>query len=184
MPHIDLPSDSYGIVGALNAYPQTGQPLRALAEALLRGPSSLSMAERELIATRVSAGNECQFCTQSHASIARHLLGDQRSVVDDLLAGDAQVDDRLAALLAIADKVRRDGRLVATDDIERARAAGADDQAIHDTVLIAAAFCMFNRYVDGLATRTPTDLSQYHAWGERTAREGYLKEVDRITPSA
>jgi hypothetical protein len=69
--------------------------------------------------------------------------------------------------------VRRDGRLVTTDDVLRARRAGADDRAIHDTVLITAMFCMFNRYVDGLATWTPQDPSVYEEIGARIAALGY-----------
>lgn len=76
-------------------------------------------------------------------------------------------------LLDIAEKVRQDGRLVTTPDIQRARDAGADDQAIHDTVLITGMFCMFNRYVDGLATWTPTDPAVYEESGARVAASGY-----------
>ena len=67
------------------------------------------------------------------------------------------------------------GQYVTAADIERARAEGATDLEIHDTVLIAAAFCMFNRYVDGLATVTPTDEQAYDRMGQRMAREGYIR---------
>ncbi len=175
MPHINLPPNAPGIVGLLDGYAETGQHLRGFAQTLLRGPSSLSPTERELIAAVVSDGNECVFCTQSHAAAARSLLGERRALMDEVLCSPstAAVDAKLGALLNIAQKVRRDGRLVTAEDIAQARAAGADDQAIHDTVLIAAAFCMFNRYVDGLATFTPTDDATYLAMGERMAREGY-----------
>jgi uncharacterized peroxidase-related enzyme len=141
----------------------------------MTGPSSLSRAERELIAARVSAGNQCKFCTSSHAAVARNLYGDEQSVVAKVLGGAvaANVGEKTAALLAIADKVREDGRLVTTSDIERARSAGADDRAIHDTVLIAAMFSMFNRYVDGLATWTPDDPRVYEEIGARIAAHGY-----------
>ena len=85
----------------------------------------------------------------------------------------ANISDKLRALLAIADKVRRDGRLVTDDDVQIAREAGADDKAIHDTVLIAAMFSMFNRYVDGLATWTPHDSAVFEAIGQRLATQGY-----------
>lgn len=177
MPHITLPEGLPGIVGPMRAYPETERHLNALAEALLRGPSSLTSAERELIATAVSAGNECHFCTQSHAAAAREHLGDRRRLVDLVLEdrGAAPVSAKLKALLDIADKVRRDGRLVRAEDVERARAAGADDKAIHDTVLIAAAFCMFNRYVDGLGTWAPADPAAYEAMGVRLANQGYVR---------
>jgi uncharacterized peroxidase-related enzyme len=176
MPHIKLPAGVPGILGPMTAYPETERHLNGLAEVLLRGPSSLTSAERETIAAFVSSQNECYFCTQAHAAAAREHMGDQRHVVD-LVLGDrrtAPVTEKLRALLEIADKVRRDGRLVQPEDVERARAAGADDKAIHDTVLIAAAFSMFNRYVDGLATWAPRDPSLYQQIGVVLANAGYL----------
>jgi uncharacterized peroxidase-related enzyme len=175
MPHIRLPAGEPGIIGLLVAFPETEKPLDDLANVLMTGPSSLSRAERELVAASVSSGNECAFCTNSHAAVARELLGDQANVVDSVLRGEmaGTVGEKLHALLAIADKVRRDGRLVTTEDVERARRAGADDRAIHDTVLIAAMFSMFNRYVDGLATWTPQDPALYKEIGARIAAHGY-----------
>jgi uncharacterized peroxidase-related enzyme len=179
MPHITLPEGAPGIVGPMIAYPETEKHLNGLAEALLRGPSSLTPAERELIATSVSNGNECYFCTNAHAATARELYGPHASVVDATLANASAspVSDKLKALLAIAEKVRKDGRLVGDTDIARARQAGADDKAIHDTVLIAAAFCMFNRYVDGLATWTPKDPAIYKQTGEMLATKGYVHSI-------
>jgi uncharacterized peroxidase-related enzyme len=179
MPHIDLPEGFPGITGPMMAYPETESHLNSLAEALLRGPSSLTPAERELIATHVSSGNECHFCTQSHAAAARELYGGERRVVDLVLSDvqTAPLTDKMKALLNIAGKVRLDGRLVTVDDVERARGAGADDKAIHDTVLIAAAFCMFNRYVDGLATWAPAEPEAYKETGVRLANQGYLGSI-------
>jgi uncharacterized peroxidase-related enzyme len=177
MAHITLPEGAPGIVGPMIAYPETQKHLSGLAEALLRGPSSLTSAERELIASYVSFGNECYFCTQSHAAAARVHYQDERGLVDQVLADlrTAPVSPKLRALLAIADKVRRDGRLVQAADVDRARAEGADDKAIHDTVLIAAAFCMFNRYVEGLGTWAPSDPAAYEESGLRLAKEGYVR---------
>ncbi len=177
MAHIKLPDGIPGIVGPMTAYPETERHLSGLAEALLRGPSSLTPAERELIATYVSSGNECFFCTQSHAAASRALYGEACYLVDETLKDlqGAPLSEKLKALITIADKVRRDGRLVNDADIARAREAGADDKAIHDTVLIAAAFCMYNRYVDGLATWAPRDLELYRAMGERLATQGYIR---------
>jgi len=176
MAHIKLPEGVPGIVGPMIAYPETQVHLSGLAEALLRGPSSLTPAERELIASYVSSGNECSFCTQSHAAAARVHFGAACGLVDQVLAdiATAPVSPKIRALLAIADKVRRDGRLVQSADIDRARAQGADDKAIHDTVLIAAAFCMFNRYVDGLGTWAPKDPADYEESGRRLATNGYV----------
>lgn len=177
MAHITLPEGTPGISGPLQAYPDSAKHLLGLAHTMLRGPSSLTEAERELIATRVSSGNECSFCTQSHAAAARHLLGAQCGLVEVVLADtqSTSISPKLSALLQIADKVRRDGRTVAEADIRRAREAGADDRAIHDTVLIAAMFCMYNRYVDGLATWTPDDPALYDQMGQRLAQHGYAR---------
>lgn len=182
MPHIALPEGAPGITGPMAAYPDTEVHLNALAQALLRGASSLTPAERELIATSVSNGNKCQFCTNAHAATARHLYGDEKTIVDETLADIATpgLSEKMRALLAIAEKVRRDGRLVKEEDVARARVAGADDQAIHDTVLIAATFCMFNRYVDGLATWAPeTDSEIYLGIGQMLGTQGYLNSIER-----
>lgn len=174
MPHITLP-DLPGISGPLNAYPATARHLLGLAQELLRGESTLSPAERETIAAFVSHGNQCRFCTQSHAAAARELWDEKRDLVDQVLhdADSAPLDEKMHALLHLADKVRRDARSVNDNDIQRARQAGADDKAIHDTVLIAAAFCMFNRYVDGLATIAPEGADAYQEMGVALAQHGY-----------
>jgi uncharacterized peroxidase-related enzyme len=176
MAHIKLPAGLPGIVGPMTAYPETEVHLSGLSEALLRGPSSLTSAERELIASFVSSGNECYFCTESHAAAARVHFGMDRGLVDQVLADPtaATLSKKMTALLVIAEKVRCDGRTVEPLDIAHARAAGADDKAIHDTVLIAAAFCMFNRYVDGLGTWAPKDPAHYEASGKKLANEGYV----------
>jgi uncharacterized peroxidase-related enzyme len=177
MAHIRVPERRPGIAGLLLQHPDTGRELSSLAQTLLRGPSPLSPAERELIATYVSERNACTFCTNVHAAVARNLFGPADcAVVDDVLRDgeSAAVSPRLRALLRIAGKVQAGGRRVTDDDVALARAHGADDRTIHDTVLIAAAFCMFNRYVDGLATAAPADLAEYEPVGTSLARQGYL----------
>jgi len=176
MAHIKLPDGVPGILGPMMAYPDSEKYLSGLAQAVLRGPSSLTEGEREAIATFVSSGNECYFCTNSHAAAARQLLGDKCGMIDDIVAHvpPGGISDKLRALLTIAGKVRRDGRLVCAEDVADARAAGADDKAIHDTVLIAAMFCMYNRYVDGLGTWAPQDPALYEQLGTRLATHGYL----------
>jgi uncharacterized peroxidase-related enzyme len=161
------------------AYPEAAKHLNGLAEHLLRGPSSLTPWEREVIATFVSKGNDCYFCTNAHAATARHLLGQGNEVVDQALAdpGRAPISEKLKGLLAIADKVRQGGRRVTDKEVARARHEGADDEAIHDTVLIAAAFCMFNRYVDGLATWAPRDQAAYDRTGKELAEGGYVNSI-------
>jgi uncharacterized peroxidase-related enzyme len=175
MAHIALPEGLPGIVGPMTAYPESGKALNALAEVLLRGPSPLTPAERELIAAWVSRRNDCTFCANTHAAVARTHYGDARGIVDQVLedVATAPLGDKMRALLAIADRVRQDGRSVTDEDITRARAAGADDRSLHDTVLIAAAFCMFNRYVDGLGTWAPTEAGVYEQMGQMLAGTGY-----------
>ncbi|NNF56786.1 MAG: carboxymuconolactone decarboxylase [Rhodothermaceae bacterium] len=184
MPHIPLPQGAPGIVGPMLAHPRTGRHIAGLAEAVLRGPSSLTRVERELIATYVSCGNDCTFCTNLHAEVARHLMGEDRDRLADVLLAvqqrsleSVEIDAKLRALLTIAEKVRENGHLVAEDDIAQAREAGADDQAIHDTVLIAALFSMINRYVDGLAAVTPTDPAVYAQAGAALANGGFTERI-------
>jgi len=179
MSHITLHEGAPGIVGPMIAYPETEKHLNGLAEALLRAPSSLTPAEREIIATYVSSENDCYFCMNTHAAAARHLLGTEKEVVDEVIVGyrNATISPKLKALLTIAGKVQKGGRRVTEEDVARARAEGADDRAIHDTVLIAAAFCMFNRYVDGLATWAPDDPALYAQAGAKLGREGYLHSI-------
>jgi uncharacterized peroxidase-related enzyme len=175
MPHIAVPAGVPGIRSLALFRPETARPLYALAEVLLRGPSPLSPAERELIATHVSDRNNCVFCASSHGAAARELFGDQRSVVDAVLEG-ADYDGlspKLKALLEIAGLVQQSGRAVTPEAVAAARAQGADDREIHDTVLIAATFSMFNRYVDGLDTLTPTDPQVYAEMGRRLSTVGY-----------
>jgi uncharacterized peroxidase-related enzyme len=175
MPYVDLPEAVPGLLSLLHRYPDTARPLAELAQTLMRGPSSLSPAEREMIAAYVSDLNACFFCVETHAATAAALLGEDASVMHQIrVTGESGVADaRLRALLVIARKVRDSGRAVTAVDVERARAAGADDRAIHDTVLIAAAFSMINRYVDGLATWAPTDETSYEMFGADLATHGY-----------
>ena len=177
MPHIQLPEGLPGISSAFAFRPETAKPMRELAEVLLRGPGSLSSGEREMIATFVSTLNDCYFCQTSHRAAAAHHLGGDYPLVDAVRFDpeNAPVDPKLKALLAIAGKVQETGRSVTAEDIARARSEGATDIEIHDTVLIAAAFSMYNRYVDGLATFTPQDPAQYRAMGAMMAEQGYVR---------
>jgi uncharacterized peroxidase-related enzyme len=177
MPHIPLPEGLPGITSGFAFRPETARPMRELAEVLLRGPNSLTSGEREMIAAFVSSRNECHFCQASHSAAAAHHLGGSYAAVDAVKRDyqTAPVSSKLKALLAIAAKVQQGGKQVTPSDVERARAEGATDVEIHDAVLIAAAFCMFNRYVDGLATLTPVDPAAYDAMGRRMAEQGYVQ---------
>ncbi len=179
MAHINLQDGVPGIRSLVMYRPDTGKPLYDLAQVLLRADSPLSTAERELIAAYVSAQNECIFCSCSHAAAARYLYQDAEQTVDLVLADyhSAPISDKLKALLNIAGKVQTDARTVGEADVALARSFGASDRDIHDTVLIAAAFCMFNRYVDGLGTLTPSDPAEYRQMGERMGSLGYVPPV-------
>ena len=178
MPHINLPEGLPGISGPLAYSPDTAKPLLLLAETLLRGPNTLTSAEREMIAAHVSYRNECDFCQLSHSAAAAAHLNGNFDLVEAAKTNPqaADVSDKLKALLNIAGKVQQGGKHVSTDDIARARERGATDKEIHDTVLIAAAFCMYNRYVDGLATWQPRDPEAYREMGEMLAHQGYVRD--------
>jgi len=176
MPHIAIPEGFPGIRGLFELRPDTAKPLCELANILLHAPNTLTLAERELIATYVSSQNDCDYCQNSHGAIAAyHLDGDEELVSQvkrDFV--HAAISDKLKTLLAIAGKVQRGGRSVLPEDIERARQHGATDAEIHDTVLIAAAFCMYNRYVDGLATLPPANPDVFRDRAGMIARNGYV----------
>ena len=176
MPHISLDNDLPGISGLLNYRPETGRPLSGLAEVLLRGPNSLTRGERELIAAYVSSLNECTFCASSHSAFAATQLPEGMPLVGQVCADleQAPVSAKLKALLRVAGKVQQGGKAVTAADVAAAREAGASDVEIHDAVLIAAAFCMFNRYVDGLATIAPDDPAGYQQAAELIVTKGYL----------
>ena len=176
MAHINVPEGIPGIRSLVMFRPDTGKHLYDLAHVLLREPSPLTPAERELIAAYVSSGNNCRFCMSSHAAASRELFGEAGHVVDCVLADTetAPVSPKMKALLNIANKVRKNGKEVMPADILEARTHGAEDRDIHDTVLIAAAFSMFNRYVDGLASLIPTDENIYAEMGKRMTTIGYV----------
>ena len=185
MPHIALPNLP-GIRGPMAFRPETSKPLNELVEVLLRHPNSLTPGERELIATFVSSRNHCHYCQSIHGAIAAaHLDGNEelvQCVKDDFRS--ANVSPKMKTLLHIAGKVQQDGKNVTPEDVAAARAEGATDLEIHDTVLIAAAFCMYNRYVDGLATVQPQDPSLYRERGKMVAKDGYVAaNLTNVSPA-
>jgi uncharacterized peroxidase-related enzyme len=183
MPHINLPTEYPGIRSLFVFRPETANPLCDLAQVLLHNPHpTLSAGERELIAAYVSNLNTCKFCTNSHSAIAKNQLGSDLALVKQVLADPdtAPISDKLKALLRIAAKVQSGGKNVRPEDVAQARAEGATDIEIHDAVLIAAAFCMFNRYVDGLATWQPDDEALYDKMGAQRVREGYVPSAINV----
>jgi uncharacterized peroxidase-related enzyme len=179
--HITVPEGIPGIRSLFAFRPEIAAPMSALADELLHAPNSLSRGERELIAAYVSSLNDCDFCHNSHAAVAACHLADDGATMAAVArdAHSAPVSTKMKALLAIAARVQRSGREVRESDIARARAEGATDIEIHDTVLIAAAFCMFNRYVDGLGALTPTDLAGYRERAKYVAQHGYTAVIQR-----
>jgi uncharacterized peroxidase-related enzyme len=179
MPYIDFKNDLPGIRSALAYSPQTAEPLGELAELLLRSDEGLTRAERELIATHVSYLNDCFYCHHSHGEIACIYLDGDRELVERVRKdfNKAAISEKLKSLLAIAAKVQQGGKFVTEEDIEKAKQNGATDIDIHDTVLIAAAFCMFNRYVDGLSTTAPTDMASYPLRAKQIAENGYGSHI-------
>ena len=181
MAHIQLPiaeelgREFPGILGPMTFRPETAAPLNELVNILLRGDSTLSRGEREMIATHVSWRNDCFFCQTIHGAVAAAQLGQNESLVQKVKTDwpNADISGKLKALLNIAGKVQLGGKHVAAEDIAAARKVGATDLEIHDTVLIAAAFSMYNRYVDGLGTWQPTDPAMYAQMGQHLAKEGY-----------
>lgn len=176
MAHIKVPEGVPGIRSLVMYRPDTGKHLYDLAHVLLRESSPLTPAERELIAAYVSSRNKCIFCMSSHAAASRELYGEDRHIVDCVIENveEAPISAKMKALLNIAGKVQQSGKHVTEEDIIKAREQGAGHRDIHDTVLIAAAFSMFNRYVDGLASLTPTDPKLYEEMGKRMTTIGYV----------
>ncbi len=177
MPHIQLPKGLAGIRGPMAFSPATARPLNALAEALLRDDNNtLTRGERELIGAYVSSLNDCFFCQNIHGALAQHYLECDMNFIDDVKKDypSTPISDKLKSLLHIAGKVQVSGKAVTPADIQLAKDQGATDKEIHDTVLIAAAFCMYNRYVDGLATDAPADRQFYINRAPVRAKEGYV----------
>lgn len=174
MAYINVPAGESGIRSLVMFRPETGKYLYDLVEELLRGESPLTKLERELIAAYVSQRNHCEFEANGHAAAARHLHHENEALVDQVLTNlqGANVSPKFKALLHIAGKVQISGKEVTPQIIRIAQFLGATDKEIHDTVLIASAFCMYNRYVDGLDSFTPTDPEAYEEIGKRL-RDGY-----------
>jgi len=176
MPHVTMaPEIKPGTPGLMQYRPETGRPLSQLAEVLLRDAHSLSRADRELIAAHVSALNDCKFCLYTHSEVSAQQHPEGRAMVDKILADPAggPASPKLRALLKIAEAATESGRAVTEEMVADARMAGATDTELHDTVLIAAAFCMYNRYCDGLAAVVPEDPAAYAPMAAMIIRDGY-----------
>lgn len=176
MPYIPVEEHLPGITGLLEYRKDSAVPIRNLTQFLLRGPSTLTEGERELIATVVSSGNECKFCTAAHTAAVDLLLGESETcamVKKDIET--APVSEKMKGLLTIASQVQKSGKNVTAESVARARNAGATDVEIHDTVLIAALFSLYNRYVDGLSTAMPADAVYFNTLADRIVNHGYTR---------
>ena len=177
MAHIELGNDAPGIRGLMEYRPETAKALNELAEVLLRDGNTLSRGDRELIASYVSTLNQCRFCSASHKAFAAAQLEGGDELVAHVCSDPetAPISEKLKALLRVAGQVQRSGTAVTEKDVALAREAGATDVEIHDTVLIAAAFCMYNRYVDGLGTFAPDDPASYSQMARHITTQGYVR---------
>jgi uncharacterized peroxidase-related enzyme len=175
MTYISTNIPQAGIVELLFYKGPSGNALSHLAHTILKGPSPLTSGERELIASYVSWLNNCEFCHKSHSASANEHLGDNGKAVACIVTdpSTAPVSEKMKWLLKIAGKVQVSGREVTQDLIDSAKKAGATDEEIHDAVLVAAAFCMYNRYVDGMHTTLPESDDDYVDMGKRLANKGY-----------
>jgi uncharacterized peroxidase-related enzyme len=174
--------DVPGIVAAMRLTPGLGTHLRALADELLVNDypgATIDRAEREMIATAVSASNDCFFCMDSHAAHATAVLEragepERAAVLDTIKLGRSDgLDERMAALLHIARTVAQAPRTLTADDVRAANDAGASDADVQLAVLIAGAFAMYNRLVDGFRARTPGSPDAYRSRAAEIAERGY-----------
>lgn len=176
MAHIQLEEHLPGVTGLLEYRKDTALPLRELTHILLRGENSLSEAERELIATAVCNKNECKYCTTAHAAATDIYFGESGTtlkILNDI--ENAHISPKMKALLTIALQVQDNGKKVTPNSIAKAKAEGASDMEIHDTVMIAALFSFYNRYVDGLGTFAPDDPTYYAEMAVRLKERGYIR---------
>jgi uncharacterized peroxidase-related enzyme len=179
MAFIDLQNELPGIRGPMIYRPETGRILNELAEVLLHDEdNTLSRGDREMIGAYTSYLNDCFFCQHVHGAMAQHYFECDMQFIDNIKKDflSAEIPEKLKSLLAIAGSVQKGGRYVTAEQIDTAKKLGSTDREIHDTVLIAAAFCMYNRYVDGLNTWAPTDRQVYIDRAPMRAREGYSQE--------
>jgi uncharacterized peroxidase-related enzyme len=184
--------DVPGILAAIRLTPGLGIHLRGLADELLVNDfpgATLERAEREMLATAVSAANDCFYCMDSHGAFANALLERSETLelaplVDEIKLGSSEgFDDKMRALLEIARTVRRAPRELTAADVAVARAAGATDADVQLAVLIAAAFSMYNRMVEGFRARTLPSPDAYAARATEIAAHGYSEQRVTSVPS-
>jgi uncharacterized peroxidase-related enzyme len=185
--------DVPGIGAAMRLTPGLGVHLRGLADELLVNDypgATISRGEREMLAMAVSARNDCFFCMDSHAAHATavmELAGSTEYVdlLDGLKTGSIEgVGPKMQALLDIAGTVQANARDLSRDQVEAACAAGATDADVQLAVLIASAFSMYNRMVDGLRARTAPSVEAYRPRAIEIAERGYSAPSQLKPPPA
>src|ERR1700727_411815 len=189
MAYIELPvvpelgREFPGIVGLMTFRPETAAPINELVNILLRGENTLPPGDREMIDAHVSWRNDCFFCQTIHGAVAAAQLGHDEKLVQTVKTdwASADISPKLKTLLNIAGRVQQGGKQITEEDVTAAREQGATDREIHDTVLIAAVFCMCNRYVDGLGTWAPQDPGIYRARAAEIVEHGYSAVTEAAT---
>ncbi|MCI5092360.1 carboxymuconolactone decarboxylase family protein [Phaeodactylibacter sp.] len=181
MAYIDSGNNRMGIVELLLYKPVTGKIISEFTNALLQGPSPLSVAQREMIATFVSHLNGCEFCYKMHKAVMESADAEEGEILECAIyqVESEKVTPKLKALLKLAKLIQSNELHAMEKEISNAHAAGASDEEIHDTVLISSAFCMFNRYVDGLGANLPKDEGAYSSLGAFVAKQGYKSSLSK-----
>lgn len=160
-------------------YPEFSDPLHVFLEALLRGPSPFSAAEREMIAGYVSGINECGFCHTTHTGVAER-LGTPEGLVRNLLASAelSGVDEKLRPVLRYVRKLTGKPASVGKADVDAILDAGWDERAVVHANLICGAFSLFNRWVAGLGV--DADPKFVEATIKQLLAGGYLGVNDMV----
>lgn len=195
IPIVEGVPDFPGIISVMMISPELATPLRALADFLLVRPyphATITRSDRELIATAVSAGNDCFYCMDAHAAFAEALFARQgaeanpsRDLTARIKLGDlGDLPKKMQHLVHIALEVRESGRKLTAETIAVARDCGATNADVQLAVMISAAFCMYNRMVDGFRARTPSDPVAYVERAGQIAAFGYADQRVGVIPTA
>jgi uncharacterized peroxidase-related enzyme len=175
MAYIQIDSSLPGMQSLLDYRPQIASPLKTLMAVMMRSKEGLSKGERELIATYVSNLNDCYNCHQIHGEVAQCFFEELPDLVESIKTDihNADLTQRQKAILGIAANVQKNGKLVTDQQISGAKNLGISDLEIHDTVLISAMFCFFNRYIDGLGIVSQDTTETFKERAKMIAEFGY-----------
>lgn len=179
MPYLKSLPDDARLLQVFQAFPATARPLIDFHELLMRGESPLTVAERELIAAYVSGRNGCGYCHGVHTATAE-AFGVPPGLLVALLTDldSAPVDEGMRVLLAYVGKLTTDPARITEADADAVFAAGWDERALHDAVLVCSLFNFMNRMVNGLGVTA--DDAYYALSGTRLHDVGYAGLNDLI----